>query len=125
MNLKELLSLDVCLHACALLIAPPKPFAICANAVDDVLTLMRHGQENRHVGETRLNRESSRSHSVFTCTVEVRCPTVVLFKDRLARMQYSCEPSWRSTSNASPVAPTPCSPAWTRCVPPLFCERTL
>uniref|UniRef100_A0A7S3VNH3 Kinesin motor domain-containing protein n=1 Tax=Dunaliella tertiolecta TaxID=3047 RepID=A0A7S3VNH3_DUNTE len=38
--------------------------------VDDVLTLMRHGAENRHTGETRLNRESSRSHSVFTCTVE-------------------------------------------------------
>lgn len=46
---------------------------LCAiRAVDDVLTLMRHGSENRHTGETRLNRESSRSHSVFTCTVEVR-----------------------------------------------------
>jgi len=38
--------------------------------VNDVLALMRHGQENRHSGETRMNRESSRSHSVFTCTVE-------------------------------------------------------
>jgi len=42
------------------------------SAVDDVMTLMRHGAENRHTGETRMNRESSRSHSVFTCTVEVR-----------------------------------------------------
>jgi kinesin family member 15 len=31
---------------------------------------MRKGAENRHVGETRMNRESSRSHSVFTCVVE-------------------------------------------------------
>lgn len=34
------------------------------------MRLMRMGAENRHVGETRLNRESSRSHSVFTCTLE-------------------------------------------------------
>jgi hypothetical protein len=34
------------------------------------MKLMQRGAEARHVGETRLNRESSRSHSVFTCTVE-------------------------------------------------------
>jgi kinesin family protein 15 len=34
------------------------------------MRLMRTGAENRHVGETRLNRESSRSHSVFACTLE-------------------------------------------------------
>lgn len=34
------------------------------------MRLMHMGAENRHVGETRLNRESSRSHSVFTCTLE-------------------------------------------------------
>jgi kinesin family protein 15 len=34
------------------------------------MRLMRLGAENRHVGETRLNRESSRSHSVFACTLE-------------------------------------------------------
>jgi hypothetical protein len=34
------------------------------------MRLMRTGAENRHVGETRLNRESSRSHSVFTCVLE-------------------------------------------------------
>jgi hypothetical protein len=32
--------------------------------------VLRRGAENRHVGETRLNRESSRSHSVFTCVIE-------------------------------------------------------
>ncbi|KAF6254437.1 hypothetical protein COO60DRAFT_1665196 [Scenedesmus sp. NREL 46B-D3] len=36
----------------------------------DAMRLMRTGAENRHVGETRLNRESSRSHSVFACTLE-------------------------------------------------------
>jgi hypothetical protein len=34
------------------------------------MRLLRRGAEHRHVGETRLNRESSRSHSVFTCVVE-------------------------------------------------------
>jgi kinesin family protein 15 len=38
--------------------------------VEDVLKLMQKGANSRHVGETRLNRESSRSHSVFTCTIE-------------------------------------------------------
>ena len=31
---------------------------------------MRRGAENRRVGETRLNVESSRSHSVFTLLLE-------------------------------------------------------
>jgi hypothetical protein len=48
------------------LVVPPFP----ACAVDQVLALMRKGAENRHTGETRMNRESSRSHSVFTCVVE-------------------------------------------------------
>ncbi|KAL6762902.1 kinesin motor domain-containing protein, partial [Haematococcus lacustris] len=38
--------------------------------VDEVMALMRRGAEHRHTGETRMNRESSRSHSVFTCIVE-------------------------------------------------------
>ena len=37
---------------------------------DDALRVLRRGAENRHVGETRLNRESSRSHLVFTLTIE-------------------------------------------------------
>eukprot|EP00798_Chlamydomonas_sp_ICE-L_P005743 gene5742-6036_t len=37
---------------------------------DDVLKLMRKGAANRHVRETRLNCSSSRSHSVFKCSVE-------------------------------------------------------
>ena len=44
-----------------------EPFAA---AVDDALSVMRMGTENRRIGETNLNRESSRSHSVFTCIME-------------------------------------------------------
>lgn len=32
--------------------------------------MMRKGTENRRIGETNMNRESSRSHSVFTCIME-------------------------------------------------------
>ncbi|KAG2499154.1 hypothetical protein HYH03_002736 [Edaphochlamys debaryana] len=38
--------------------------------VDEMLAHLVKGAENRHTGETRLNRESSRSHSVFVCTIE-------------------------------------------------------
>ena len=30
------------------------------------------GTENRRMGETKMNRESSRSHSVFACVLESR-----------------------------------------------------
>lgn len=39
-------------------------------AVDDVARLLARGQAFRRVGETNMNRESSRSHSVFTCTLQ-------------------------------------------------------
>ncbi|KAK3242190.1 hypothetical protein CYMTET_48102 [Cymbomonas tetramitiformis] len=38
--------------------------------VDDTLRLLQQGSANRQVGETKMNCESSRSHSVFTCTIE-------------------------------------------------------
>ena len=38
--------------------------------MEDVSSLLARGQAARKVGETALNRESSRSHSVFTCTLE-------------------------------------------------------
>jgi kinesin family member 15 len=37
--------------------------------VADVLHLLDQGTRNRHIGETRMNRESSRSHCVLTCTL--------------------------------------------------------
>ena len=45
----------------------PKTFCC---AVEDVSSLLVRGQAARKVGETAMNRESSRSHSVFTCTLE-------------------------------------------------------
>ncbi|KAK9915787.1 hypothetical protein WJX75_004111 [Coccomyxa subellipsoidea] len=40
------------------------------SSVDDVARLLARGQAARRVGETNMNRESSRSHSVFTCTLQ-------------------------------------------------------
>lgn len=42
-----------------------------ACAGEDVMSLMQKGGEVRRVGETNMNRESSRSHAVFTAVVEV------------------------------------------------------
>ena len=36
----------------------------------DMMQLILRGAKNRHVGETSMNRESSRSHSVLTTTIE-------------------------------------------------------
>jgi kinesin family member 15 len=41
-------------------------------AVEDAMQLMLQGAANRRVGETNMNRASSRSHSVFTMRVECR-----------------------------------------------------
>ncbi|GAB4859030.1 hypothetical protein Ancab_010498 [Ancistrocladus abbreviatus] len=38
--------------------------------VDDVLQLLLQGAANRKIAATHMNRESSRSHSVFTCIIE-------------------------------------------------------
>ncbi|PPD81977.1 hypothetical protein GOBAR_DD21105 [Gossypium barbadense] len=40
--------------------------------VSDVLKLLSQGSLNRKVAATNMNRESSRSHSVFTCVIESR-----------------------------------------------------
>ncbi|KAL4525440.1 hypothetical protein Ndes2437A_g03901 [Nannochloris sp. 'desiccata'] len=47
---------------------------------DDVLTLIAAGSENRQMAATRMNERSSRSHSVFTATIESheRTPAGVL-----------------------------------------------
>jgi hypothetical protein len=42
--------------------------------IDEMKQMMRAGQKNRHVGETQMNRDSSRSHSIFMIIVE-RCET--------------------------------------------------
>ena len=38
--------------------------------IDEMKEVMAAGQKNRHVGETLMNRDSSRSHSIFMVTVE-------------------------------------------------------
>jgi Kinesin motor domain len=40
-------------------------------AAAEVLGLMHRGAENRRVAATQLNDQSSRSHSIFTATVQV------------------------------------------------------
>ncbi|KAG6777782.1 hypothetical protein POTOM_017615 [Populus tomentosa] len=40
--------------------------------VSDILKLLTQGSLNRKVAATNMNRESSRSHSVFTCVIESR-----------------------------------------------------
>ncbi|KAL2344857.1 hypothetical protein Fmac_006142 [Flemingia macrophylla] len=39
-------------------------------SVSDILRLLIQGSANRKVASTNMNRESSRSHSVFTCVIE-------------------------------------------------------
>ena len=40
-------------------------------SVDDMLTVMFKGDQNRSVGATAMNQDSSRSHSIFTIYIEV------------------------------------------------------
>ncbi|XP_076956292.1 kinesin-like protein KIN-12C [Bidens hawaiensis] len=42
------------------------------HSVGDILKLLSQGSANRRVAATNMNRESSRSHSVFTCVIESR-----------------------------------------------------
>ena len=37
----------------------------------DLKKRLEQGSGNRHVGETAMNRDSSRSHSLFSVTIEV------------------------------------------------------
>eukprot|EP00959_Pyramimonas_sp_CCMP1952_P402103 8426049-Pyramimonas_sp.AAC.3 len=41
----------------------------CVEGVHDVLDLMAQGQRNRRVGETNMNKISSRSHAIFRMTI--------------------------------------------------------
>ena len=56
---------------CTIILLAAYYMYVCAvTAVEDALNVMRKGAENRRIGETNMNRESSRSHSVFTCIME-------------------------------------------------------
>lgn len=53
---------------------------VVVSSAEATYGVFRRGSENRHVGMTAMNLESSRSHSVFTVVVEsqVRCTSVSL-----------------------------------------------
>jgi hypothetical protein len=44
---------------------------IHVKTVDEMIRLMDGGNKNRSVGETAMNKDSSRSHSIFTIYMEV------------------------------------------------------
>jgi len=41
-----------------------------ADSANDLMEVLKRGAVNRHIGSTAMNKESSRSHSVFTLTLE-------------------------------------------------------
>ena len=42
-------------------------------SANDIFQLLDQGSAKRRTAETLLNKQSSRSHSVFTVTVSIRC----------------------------------------------------
>jgi hypothetical protein len=44
----------------------------CVTSVAETFSLMKVGTQHRHTGSTSMNKESSRSHSVFTLLIESR-----------------------------------------------------
>ncbi|KAL3538910.1 hypothetical protein ACH5RR_002276 [Cinchona calisaya] len=54
--------------------------------VADILKLLRQGSSNRKVAATNMNRESSRSHSVFTCEIESKWEKDSTCNFRFARL---------------------------------------
>ncbi|KAG2630397.1 hypothetical protein PVAP13_3KG486900 [Panicum virgatum] len=52
--------------------------------VSDIIKLLMQGSANRKVAATNMNRESSRSHSVFTCIIESRWE-----KDSASNLRYA------------------------------------
>ncbi|KAK4420079.1 Kinesin-like protein KIN-12B [Sesamum alatum] len=58
----------------------------CVSSMKDVSQLLTKGLSNRRTSATRVNAESSRSHSVFTCFVESRSKSAA---DGLSRLKMS------------------------------------
>ena len=57
----------------------------CVTSAEQAEALMRTGAHNRRVGSTAMNRESSRSHSVFTIILEAQESQEGMTKTRSAR----------------------------------------
>ncbi|XP_054777208.1 kinesin-like protein KIN-12D isoform X2 [Prosopis cineraria] len=56
------------------------------HTVGDIIRLLTQGSANRKVAATNMNRESSRSHSVFTCVIESRWEKDSTTNFRFARL---------------------------------------
>ncbi|KAI4332059.1 hypothetical protein L6164_016998 [Bauhinia variegata] len=56
------------------------------HSVSDIIRLLTQGSANRKVAATNMNRESSRSHSVFTCVIESRWEKDATTNFRFARL---------------------------------------
>jgi len=46
----------------------------CVETLHETLEHIKNGSTRRHVASTNMNRESSRSHSIFTLTIEIKTP---------------------------------------------------
>ena len=49
---------------------------VSVKSAEDVLNLMQEAQQNRRVGETKMNKHSSRSHCIFTLRVNAKATVV-------------------------------------------------
>lgn len=56
------------------------------DGVDSACEILHRGFRNRHVGETAMNRESSRSHAVFTLVIQA---TEVVEEEGLTRSRVA------------------------------------
>ena len=52
---------------------------VYVRSAEDIYKLLDTGSLKRRTAATLLNKQSSRSHSVFCVTVQVRCRTVLPF----------------------------------------------
>uniref|UniRef100_A0A7S4K938 Kinesin motor domain-containing protein n=1 Tax=Odontella aurita TaxID=265563 RepID=A0A7S4K938_9STRA len=57
------------------------------NCAEDVLALMHKAQHQRKVGETKMNKASSRSHSIFTMNIKAKA--LLLSDGRSSTMEFN------------------------------------
>ena len=51
-----------------------------------VTSILQRGARNRHIGATSMNKESSRSHTVFTVTIQTKSTNGGLTKIKTSRL---------------------------------------
>lgn len=52
------------------------------------MAVLKQGSQNRHVSPTLMNEESSRSHSVYTMTIESKCPKDGVLKITTSKFHF-------------------------------------